>query len=252
MDLIAVDVGNTTVSMALFQADQVDRHLRVAHSEPDWADRFRDFLDQADRSAPVCISAVDGAIAGECVRSAGSSRSVLLAPDDFDPPIENTCTPPENVGLDRLFNAAAAACYHSLPAVVVDMGTAVTVDRVEAPGVFVGGAIAPGAAVSFRGLGQDTALLPHVEARVDGEDGVAPLGTDTEDAIKSGVLRGTAGLVERLVRDIAAGDEVTRIVTGGGAPRILSLLDFPHQFDEYLTLRGIQLGARKVFEKETR
>ncbi len=246
IDLVVLDVGNTTATVALFTGERLLERRSFGHEDSSLAD----LCAFVGRAPPGCAVALAGVRPSACRRIAdalGGARPLFQAPRDFRAPIENACVPPENVGLDRLFNAAAAVSRHGLPAIVVDVGTAVTVDRVDPPGVFRGGAIAPGVRLAFEALQRGAELLPLVTPA----PGQVPeaLGTDTVPAIQSGVVRGLAGLVDRLVDDLAAGlaaSGVPRVVlTGGDAPLLLPLLSCVPRYDADLTLHGIALGARR-------
>ncbi|MBI4879739.1 MAG: type III pantothenate kinase [Planctomycetes bacterium] len=246
IDLVVLDVGNSTATVALFAGERVLERRSFPHEDRSLADLCA-FIARAPQG---CAAALAGVRPSACRRIAdalGGARPLLLAPRDFGAPIENACLPPESVGLDRLFDAAAAALRHGLPAIVVDAGTAVTVDRVDPPGVFRGGAIAPGVRLAFEALERGAEQLPLVQA----EPGRVPdaLGTDTAAAIRSGVVRGLAGLVDRLVADLAAGLAAAGpprvVLTGGDAPLLLPLLCCRPRYDADLTLHGIALGARR-------
>ncbi|MSR61775.1 MAG: type III pantothenate kinase [Planctomycetes bacterium] len=154
-----------------------------------------------------------------CVRE--HIASLRLAPDSG---LDNRCREPERVGQDRLYAAAGAAALLASDCVVVDAGTALTVDAlrmVQGRGSFLGGAIAPGPELAAAALHAGTARLPRVELR----PGVLALGTNTEDAIRAGVavgFRGAAGLlVERLAFEAGLG--AAPVVLTGGALEFLLL-----------------------------
>jgi type III pantothenate kinase len=156
------------------------------------------------------------------------------------------------VGPDRLVNAYAAARLHGAPAVVVDCGTATTLDAVDHAGAFVGGAIAPGIGLGLEALAARTARLPRVEPRLP--DG--PIGRDTVAAIRAGTVLGhrlmIEGLLARMRRELAAGaaiaaHEVRTVLTGGLAAlpwaRTIEGVD---AIDPDLTLRGLVLFHEAV------
>jgi type III pantothenate kinase len=149
----------------------------------------------------------------------------------------------DGVGIDRLLCAAAVFAAGGGPAVVVDLGTALTVDLVSRDGMFLGGTIAPGLRLCLDALHLKTSLLP----RVDLSPPASVLGTNTPDCIRSGVVYGAAGMVEGLVRRVAAcaGGPARTVLTGGDAAFLSPYLTFPHELDPHLVLRGLLLAHQR-------
>ena len=155
--------------------------------------------------------------------------------------MENRCQPPEAVGADRLANAVAAYDELRATCLIVDAGTAATIDAVSAGGpAFLGGSILPGIGLAAHALAKGTALLPSLAVR---ELGPA-IATSTTAAITSGVARGLAGAVDRLVSDMATelGGCEHVILTGGDADRLAGLCNTPMALRPLLTLRGLALA----------
>lgn len=153
---------------------------------------------------------------------------------------------PEKVGADRLLNAAAINRLRPAgsPSIIVDTGTAITVDAVSAQGDFLGGAILPGVLMGARALHEFTTTLPHLDGRKFLETAPSALGRNTEAAIASGLYWGHIGAVKELVfrlrREFSPDPIIT--LTGGAAPLLLS--DFPDAiYQEHLTLLGTVLAA---------
>ena len=154
---------------------------------------------------------------------------------------------PDMVGIDRLLNAVAADQLRrpGLPAVVVDVGTAITVDLVSDRGAFLGGAILPGIAMSARALHQFTDLLPLIDMS-ELLDAPPALGKATVPAMRSGLFWGAIGavrqLIDRLSSQVTGQPEV--YLTGGAGPTVASLLGPCARHVPHLTLTGIALTAR--------
>jgi type III pantothenate kinase len=200
----------------------------------------------------------------------------LLAAGDL--PLQVALERPDMVGVDRLLDAVAANRLRppGRPAVVVDVGTAITVDLVSSDGVFSGGAILPGIAMSARALHEFTDLLPLVEleeletcekmgtgsepsrqAADDSRSGEVPvpiflpralppaLGTSTVEAIGSGLFWGAVGGIRELIRQFREGAqrEPQVFVTGGAGPAVAALLGPAARHVPHLTLAGIALAA---------
>ena len=146
---------------------------------------------------------------------------------------------PETVGIDRLAAATAAYRRYREGAVVVDVGTAITVDAVSSGGVYLGGAIAPGLRLALRALATGTNLLPDVALKPPGR----AIGTSTPECIRSGVIYGAVGLVDALTRRMLGSlTESARIIgTGGDIDRIAPYSEMIEEVDPYLVSRGLRV-----------
>ena len=174
-------------------------------------------------------------------------RITLLAADDL--PLEVRLEHPDMVGIDRLVDAVAVNRLRDAgrPAVIVDVGTAITVDLLSAEGVFLGGAILPGIQMSARALHEFTDLLPPIDVS---ELTVPPpaLGTATVPAMESGLFWGTVGAIRQLTErlgEAASGCHTPPQVflTGGAAAGVADLLGPNARYVPSLTLGGIALAA---------
>jgi type III pantothenate kinase len=163
---------------------------------------------------------------------------------------------PDRVGVDRLLDGLAANYLRAPghPAVVVDVGSAITVDLLDAEGAFRGGAILPGIAMSARALHEFTDLLPSIDMAELAESPPA-LGRNTVAAMRSGLFWGAVGAVRQLVEQLAgdagrrgtAGEvEVEVFVTGGAGPVVAQLMGKKSQYVRHLTLAGIALADTNV------
>lgn len=147
---------------------------------------------------------------------------------------------PETIGPDRLANAVAARAHFGAPSVVLDFGTAVTFDVVDAKGSYVGGIIAPGLAAMTGYLHEKTALLPKIEIR----EVTAVIGKNTEEAMLVGAVHGYRGLVRELIMELKRELRTKRlpvIATGGYAKLIAAKLPEITAVEPLLTLEGLRL-----------
>jgi type III pantothenate kinase len=159
---------------------------------------------------------------------------------------------PQEAGADRLVNALAAARLYGTPAVVVDFGTATTLDCVAADGAYVGGAIAPGLELGLEALAARTAKLPRIELRTPDR----AIGRDTVSAMQSGTIFGyqalAAGLLARVRRELAdaagiAPADVKAILTGGlSAAPWARAIEGVDAIDPDLTLKGLAILHAEV------
>ncbi len=258
--LLAIDIGNTNVTLGLFRAGSLvatRRAATVAHATSDELELTLDGLLRlddasfADVDAISCASVVP-ALTVALERIAARRERTLTVASAGSVPIAVRVDRPGDVGADRLVNALAAARLYRTPAVVVDLGTATTLDCVAADGAYVGGAIAPGLELGLEALASRTAKLPRVELRVPDR----AIGRDTVSAIQSGTVLGyqalTNGLLARLRTELAAltdvrPRDVCAILTGGlsAAPWATSIDDVD-TIDPDLTLKGLAILHAEV------
>jgi type III pantothenate kinase len=146
---------------------------------------------------------------------------------------------PREVGADRVANVAAAHRLYSGPAIVIDFGTATTLDAISEEGEYLGGAIAPGIGIAAEALFERASKLPRIEL-------VAPqhaIGRNTVTAMQSGLIFGYVGLVESLVHRIRQelGGKARVIATGGLAEIIAKETNIVDTVNPHLTLEGLRL-----------
>lgn len=261
MPLLAVDIGNTRIKLGLFdvtvaggplpeprsvlgwRADQGEAPLAELLAGGQWsvvrvaiasvnspaAERFEDALATAARLAGTQI---------DSFRLTGSAL-----------PIENRTHRPEAVGVDRLLGGVAANVLRraGTPAIVVDLGTAITVDLIATDGAFEGGAILPGIGLSARALAAGADQLPETpfDELHEAPDAV---GRSTIEAIHAGLFWGSVGAVRELIA--RQRDRLTLppqvLLTGGAAPSVARLLggpDYTVRHIAHLVLAGIAIAC---------
>jgi len=164
-----------------------------------------------------------------------------------DLPLRVNVEHPDKVGIDRLLDAVAANSLRAPaePAIVVDAGTATTVNFISAEGAFEGGAILPGIELGARALRQFTALLPLIEVQSLVLNPVEPLGRNTSDAIGSGLWFGHIGAVRELVTRLSESSSrpPSLLVTGGNGRWLAPALGPSARFEPDLALRGLAFVA---------
>ena len=151
--------------------------------------------------------------------------------------------PPTSVGIDRLVNASAAVEKYGTPVIVCSFGTATVIDAVNSKGEFLGGVIAPGAKLMAASLHEQTSQLPSVQ--IEMPDKV--IGSNTADAMLSGVVNGQIAMADGLIKRIAAelASKPRVIATGGFASLIADSIKTVSVIDENLTLDGLRLLAER-------
>lgn len=239
---VVVDVGNTRLKWGRCAPDQIAAMAPLPHDEAAWERQWQAWAISS--SSQWVLSGVAPAqrerLAG-WLRQRGVTPAVL---DDYRRlPLEVLVDEPGKVGLDRLLNAVAANSVRQPEhgAILIDAGTAVTVDYLDAAGVFRGGAIFPGLLLMAKALHDYTAMLPLVEI----DAAVAPPGRNTAEAIKTGVLHAIVGGIENLARQMSehVAPRCEVLCTGGDAPLIASALALEPRVWPEMTLEGIRLNA---------
>jgi type III pantothenate kinase len=251
--LLTLDVGNTEITVGLFQREQLEAHWRLT-TNPDrtpdeWGSVIGGFLIQAGHSPnevrAVCLASVAPMVTQSILEGVSLSTGCTgIAIDARTPlPLTLDVDEPLTVGADRIVNVLAVLDLFHADSVVVDFGTATTFDCVTADARFIGGAIMPGLRTSADQLTRRAAKLPATELR-------APervIGRRTEECIQAGVLFGAADAVDGMVRRIAAewpGTTRPKVVaTGGLAPLVAPLTRTIELTDTDLTLRGLRIAA---------
>lgn len=250
--MLAIDVGNTRIKIGLFEGADCIGAFPVPIGECGDLGPVRRWIWErgGEVAAEAVVSDVNPGVTRDLMRAwesefgttprrVGRPRRWLL---DVD--VER----PERVGPDRLYNAVAANAVRSegSAAVVVDAGTATTVDLIDRDGAFRGGAIMPGFGLSARALNAYTALLPFVRSADVAAGPPGAVGRDTAGAIRSGLFWGAVGAAKELIArasEAAGAGETEVFVTGGAGPRLA-----PHlagaKVEPFLALTGLVLTAR--------
>lgn len=258
--LLAIDVGNTHLRLGSAwngSLASVRRATTPTTATPDQVEVLLgsllalEGLRLVDAGAIVLASTVPAV--GVAIEAVAARRSIpCVTASAVTVPLAVLVERPTEVGPDRLVNAFAAARIHGTPAVVVDCGTATTLDAVDASGAFVGGAIAPGLGLGLEALAARTARLPRVEPHLPER----PIGRDTATAIQVGTVLGhramIEGLLARMRGELAAGTggapgDVRVILTGGlAALPWATTIEGVDAIDPELTLRGLVLLHRAL------
>lgn len=247
--LLAVDIGNSNVSIALFDDARLAGSWRLATRLDATADELGILLRQLIEPRGGPAPEIDAIVVGSVVPSLNQpfqaacetylGRTALVVGPGVRTGVRIRYDNPRDVGADRIANALAAHRRHGGPAVVIDFGTATTYDAIDAEGHYLGGAIAPGLEVSLDALVTHTAKLPRVEP-------VAPahaIGASTVAAIQSGLVWGTVAQVEGMVARFRAelGGTARVVATGGQAELVAGLTSVIEIVDPLLTLEGLRL-----------
>lgn len=247
--LLAIDVGNTNMVFGLFQGEELIGSFRLMTDANRTADEigltaceyFRRFEMKTDEIENIIIASVVPQVmytlANAMVKYFG--REPIIVDDDVDPGIHYPGD--ERLGTDRSVACVAAMEKYGSPLVVLDFGTATTVDAVSDHGTYMGGCITAGVRITADALFSKTAMLPRVEL-------VKPeraLGLNTVGQIQAGTVLGYIGAMEYLIREtkreMGFGDKVKVVATGGLARLIADNTDMIDIVDSRLILDGLMI-----------
>jgi len=247
--LFAIDIGNTNITLGLYEGDKLGPRWRLATSNDRMPDEYGILvvnlfrhagIDVKDVSAIAMASVVPpltGTFEQACVQYLGLAPLVVDAGTKTG--VRVRYEDPKQVGADRVVDAAAVQKLYGGPACVVDFGTATTFDAISGEGDYLGGAIAPGIGIAADALFQRTAKLPRVELQRP----PSAIGCNTVHSLQSGLLFGYVGLVEGMVARFRTelGPTMKVIGTGGLAELIARETSAIDILAPWLTLDGLRI-----------
>jgi type III pantothenate kinase len=255
--LIAVGIGNTSVKLGV-TTDLNDSSWPIWKSRHEFATANFDVSTLADLIAEEEVEWRVASVQRNAEKSLCEWVRIHRSHDTYhlmsvaDLPIEIHVDAPDRVGLDRLAAAVAAnQLRDGRPAVVIDAGTAITVNLIGADGCFEGGVILPGFALTAKALAVGTDLLPLITADLNA-DPPSVVGKSTEAAIRSGLFWGNVGAVREIVERIASElHETPRVfVTGGDARRLAGFVSIEANYIPDLVLAGIVLSGIQLSKRK--
>lgn len=242
--LLTSDIGNTNITLGLFDNEALVEEFRLASDKDLSLEEYEVLLKSLFKDFKV-----DGCIIGSvveelndkfihAVRNVFGIEPVFLS-NKINTGVKIKTDFPDEVGADRIANAAGAFVMYNKPTIVVDFGTATSFDIVNANGEFIGGVIAPGINLQMKVLNKFTSKLPRTDVAIS----TKAIGGNTTDAILSGVIRGTACMIDGLVAQCEEelGQKATLVATGGYSGLIANYLKRPFDYiNPVLTLEGLR------------
>jgi type III pantothenate kinase len=247
--LLAIDIGNTNITFGLYEGKKLGPSWRIRTIHERMPDEYGILLDQlfhhrghrSEQVTGVAIASVVPPLTPvfQQVCRDYVGQTPLVVDVGVKTGVRIRYDNPWEVGADRVVDAVAVQALYSVPACVVDFGTATTFDAVSAEGDYLGGAIAPGIGIAAQALFERAAKLHRVELTRP----PAVIGRTTTHSIQSGLLYGYVGLVEGMVARFKAdlGPKTQVIATGGLAEVIARETDVIDIVDPWLTLHGLRL-----------
>ena len=248
--LLAIDVGNTNTVFALHDGVQFIAEWRCNTESVRTADQYFVWLSELMRHKKLDPASISDVVVSNTAPATlfnlrvlcdryFDTRPLVVGKPECKLPVEIRVDNPAEVGADRLVNTIAAHDRYGGNLIVVDFGTATTLDVVAEDGAYIGGAIAPGINLSLDALHSAAAHLPRIDVTMPPQ----VLGRNTVHCMQSGIYWGYVGLIEGIARRIAdeRGTKMRLIATGGLSPLFASGSDMIEKFDADLTMHGLFL-----------
>jgi type III pantothenate kinase len=247
--LLALDVGNTNITIGVFENSSLIANWRLRTNHEQTADEWGILFRNLFALSSLDLAHIDGIIIASVVPPLDTSLAMMAtryfntAPmfvePDTDTGLRICYDTPHEVGADRVVNSVAAFRKYGGPCVIVDLGTAITFDAVSANAEYLGGLICPGINIAVEALFAKTARLPKVDVR----EPAKLIGTNTVGSMQSGIYYGAIGMIDGILERLKAamGPETRMVATGGQARLIVRGSRYLKQVDEDLTLEGLEM-----------
>ena len=252
--LLAVDVGNTNITLGLFKGDKVFANLRLKTQSARTSDEYGSLIAEMIVRKGIDISSISDVIIASVVpKVMYSLNSGIMKYFGIKPiivgvgtktGIKINRTDPREVGADRIVDAVAAYELYGGPCIVIDFGTATTYDLITKDGTFAAGVTSPGIRICAKALWNDTAKLPEIEIKKP----ESILGKDTITSMQAGIVYGYIGQTEYIIDNMKkeSGLLNAKVIATGGLGRIIyENTDRIDIYDKELTLQGMRL----IYEK---
>jgi type III pantothenate kinase len=248
--LLVVDVGNTNITLGIFEGKELIGSFRMTTKIPRTSDEYGIFICELIKSKGLPVSSVEDVIISSVVPNIMHSfKNGIIKYFGINPIIVGAGTKtgikiatanPREVGPDRIVDLVAAYEQYGGPLIVIDFGTATTYDLLLEDGSFTAGITSPGIRICANALWSDTAALPEVEIRKP--DSI--LAKDTISSMQAGLVYGYIGQTEYIIKKMKeeSGLSNIKVVATGGLGKIIAdATDEIHYYDSSLTLNGLRI-----------
>lgn len=243
--LLVADIGNTSITLGLFDGDALVEDFRLASDKDLSLEEYEVLLKTLCKPFNI-----EGCIIGSVVDELNKKFKTavenvfkinpIMLNHKCNTGVKLALSNPKEAGADRIANACGAFILYDKPCIVVDFGTATSFDIINSKGEFVGGVIAPGLNLQLKVLNKFTSKLPKIDVATSER----AIGNNTSDAILSGVIRGSACMIDGLVQQCEKelGEKAILVATGGYSGLIAKYLNRKFDFiNPTLTLDGLRL-----------
>ena len=211
--ILAVDIGNSNIVLGCIQGQTIEKEARIATDLIKTSDQFKTAIRKLTGLTPLVV--------GPGIKT---GLNILL---------DN----PAIAGGDLIVGAVAALAEYPAPMLIIDMGTATTITAIDAKGNYLGGCICPGVKIAAEALSSRTAQLPAISLEAPKK----AIGRNTVDSMRSGLMMGSAALLDGMIERMEAelGQETTVIATGGIARFVIPMCKRKIYYDKDLLLKGL-------------
>lgn len=251
--LLAIDIGNTNITLGTYDGDSLLFTARLATQSHNTDDQYAVDIKNLLSLYNIGIEEIEDTIISSVVPlvaasiSSAVSKLFHIVPLILGPGVKTGLNikidNPAQLGADLVAGAIGALESYNMPCVVIDMGTASTISVLDRNGTFLGGAIAAGVKLTLKALTENTAQLTSMP--IEAPDSV--IGTNTIECMQSGLVLGTAAMIDGLLERIECelGETPTVVATGGLSKQIIEYCKTSIIYDENLLLEGL----RAIYEK---
>ena len=251
--LLAIDIGNTNITLGAYNSNILEFTARLATDTRKTDDQYAVEIKQLLSLYGIEPADIEDCIISSVVPSVGKSISravsklCQIVPLTLGPGVKTGLNikidNPAQLGADLVAGAVGAIDAYKMPCVIIDMGTASTVSVLDRNGAFLGGVIAAGVRLTLKALTENTAQLPAIPI----EAPKSVIGTNTTESMQSGLVYGTASMIDGLLEKITAelGETPTVLATGGLSKEVNSHCKTNIIYNENLLLEGL----RVIYEK---
>ena len=251
--ILAVDIGNSNIVIGGLEGDEIRFEARLRTDATKTSDEYCIDLKMILEVYGVHAGQIEGAIIASVVPQVMNSiktaikkltgKNALVVGPGLKTGLNIKIENPAQTGADLVVGSVAALREHKAPLIVIDMGTATTMMVLDENGAFIGGSISPGVKISMDALTDRTALLPGLQL----DQPKRAIGRNTIDCMRSGIMLGTAcmldGMVERMEEEL--GQRATVVITGGIAKFVIPMCKREMIYDKDLLLKGLAILYRE-------
>ena len=255
--ILAVDIGNSNIVLGGIEGKTIAFEARIRTDSTKTSDEYcidlKNILDIYGVSTENIEGAIIASVVPQVLNSIKTALKKLIGKDSMvvgpglktglNIKIDN----PAQTGADLVVGSVAALREHKPPLIVIDMGTATTMMVLDTTGAFIGGCICPGVKISLDALTERTALLPGLQL----DQPRRAIGRNTIDCMRSGIMMGTACMLDGMIArmDAELGCKATVVITGGISKFVMPMCQTPMVYDKDLLLKGLGILYHENMKK---
>ena len=245
--LLVFDIGNTNITVGMYEGDKLKRTYRLTTKMRRTSDEYgfmiTDFLNDANITSEDIEDVIIASVVPKVMHSFRNSirkylrKEPIIVGPGIKTGLNILLDNPAIAGGDLIVGAVAALAEYPAPMLIIDMGTATTITAIDAKGNYLGGCICPGVKIAAEALSSRTAQLPAISLEAPKK----AIGRNTVDSMRSGLMMGSAALLDGMIERMEAelGQETTVIATGGIARFVIPMCKRKIYYDKDLLLKGL-------------